>query len=103
MQDLPSNLAKLLDSGIDELLDIGDTGDICLDGDRTVASDLSHGSCGALFIAEVVDDNAGTLLHEPESSGLADTLGSAGDENDLALERHVRCCGGVVVVRTLEK
>lgn len=89
------DLAELRDGGVDELLNVGDLAGVGLDGNGAVLADGLDEGVGGVAVAEVVDDDAGAVAGNALGDSLADAVGRAGDEDDLAEERHgVRWAGG---------
>lgn len=82
--------AERVDGGVDEPLQLRHLGVVGLDGDGTAAAaDLPDHLVGGGGVAAVVHDNLGALGGGVEGDGLSDPLGTAGNDDDLVLERHV--------------
>lgn len=83
--------AKLVNSGLDEAVEVGGVGGVGLHSNGTVCAKRLDEGVGGRGIGAVVDDDAGAFLVEALGAGLADAVGGAGDEDDFVLEGHCLC------------
>lgn len=82
------DLAKPHDRRVDQLVDVGQPGHVGLHGQRAIGPDLGDHLVGCLAVRVVVDDDGRAVGSQALGRRAADAFGGAGDEDDLAGERH---------------
>ena len=78
------NLAKLVDSLLDHLLDTSNVARVGLDSKCSVTADGFDHLVGRSRIGGVIDRNAGAIFCKTESGGFPNAFGTTSDESDFA-------------------
>ena len=90
-----------LHGGVDQPLKVGDLADVGVDTDGSIAQgdDSPFEFLGRIRVRHVVNRDVGALLGQLEHDRLSDPAVAAGDDRDLALQKHKDSLYGFVTVR----
>jgi hypothetical protein len=82
--------AERLHGGVDEALKVGDLADIGVDPDGSIPErdDSPFEFLGRISVRDVVDCDVGALFRQLEHDSLSDSAIAAGDDRNLALQKH---------------